>query len=80
MIREGTPVILGYTLAFLDMKGLGVFADPKLYLIDLVCAEMMEYYHLPHYGSSGGAMGWGADIINSGHQWITFPYLRIMGI
>jgi hypothetical protein len=59
---------------------LGVFADPKLYLIDLVCAEMMEYYHLPHYGSSGGAMGWGADIINSGHQWITFPYLRIMGI
>ena len=70
LIREGTPVILGYTLAFLDMKGLGVFADPKLYVVDLVCAEMMEYYHLPHYGSSGGSMGWGADIINSGHQWM----------
>jgi trimethylamine--corrinoid protein Co-methyltransferase len=70
LIREGTPVILGYSLAHLDMKGMGIFADPKLYLINLVCAEMMEYYHLPHWGSSGSAMGWGADIINSGHQWM----------
>jgi len=70
LIREGTPVILGYTLSFLDMKGLGVFVDPNCHLVNQVCAEMMEYYHLPHYGSSGSGMGWGADIINSGHQWM----------
>jgi trimethylamine--corrinoid protein Co-methyltransferase len=70
LIREGTPVILGCLPAYFDMKGMGSFYDAKSYLIDLACAEMMAHYQLPHCGTSGSGMGWGADLIASGHQWL----------
>ena len=69
LIKEGTPVILGSLPAFFDMKGMGSFYDPQSYLVDLACAEMMDHYQLPHCGTSGSGMGWGADLIASGHQW-----------
>jgi trimethylamine--corrinoid protein Co-methyltransferase len=69
LIREGSPVILGSLPAYFDMKGMGSFYDPKSYLMDLACAEMMAHYRLPHCGTSGSGMGWGADLIASGHQW-----------
>jgi trimethylamine--corrinoid protein Co-methyltransferase len=70
LIKERTPVILGSLPAFFDMKGMGSFYDPQSYLIDLACAEMMAHYRLPHAGTSGSGMGWGADLIASGHQWL----------
>ncbi len=70
LIREGAPIIGGYVYSFLDMRGMSYFVDLFSHLVHRICAEMMNYYHLPHYGSAGGAMGWGADIINSGHQWM----------
>jgi trimethylamine--corrinoid protein Co-methyltransferase len=69
LIKEGTPMILGIHPACFDMKGNESFYDPKSYLIDLACAEMMAHYNLPHSGTSGSGMGWGADLIASGHQW-----------
>jgi trimethylamine--corrinoid protein Co-methyltransferase len=69
LIKEGTPMILGNHPACFDMKGNESFYDPKSYVIDLACAEMMAYYNLPHSGTSGAGMGWGADIIAGGHQW-----------
>jgi trimethylamine--corrinoid protein Co-methyltransferase len=69
LIKEKTPVILGSLPAFFDMKGMGSFYDPQSYLVDLACAEMMAYYRLPHCGTSGSGMGWGADLVASGHQW-----------
>jgi trimethylamine--corrinoid protein Co-methyltransferase len=42
--------------------------DPHLW-INLACAEMMAFYGLPHCGTSGSGMGWGADLIAAGHQW-----------
>ncbi|MFN2220797.1 MAG: trimethylamine methyltransferase family protein [Anaerolineae bacterium] len=69
LIREGTPVILGSLPAFFDMRGMGSFYDPRSYLMDLACAEMMAYYQLPHCGTSGSGMGWGPDLISAGHQW-----------
>jgi trimethylamine--corrinoid protein Co-methyltransferase len=69
LIREGTPVILGSLPAFFDMRGMGSFYDPQSYLMDLACAEMMAHYGLPHCGTSGSGMGWGADMITAGHQW-----------
>jgi trimethylamine--corrinoid protein Co-methyltransferase len=69
LIREGTRVVLGSLPAFFDMKGMGSFYDPQSYLVDLACAEMMAHYRLPHCGTSGSGMGWGADLISSGHQW-----------
>jgi trimethylamine--corrinoid protein Co-methyltransferase len=70
LIKEGTPIVLGSLPAFFDMKGMGSFYDPQSYLVDLACAEMMAYYQLPHCGTSGSGMGWGADLIAGGHQWL----------
>ena len=70
LIKEGNPIILGSLPAYFDMKGMGSFYDPRSYVVDLACAEMMAYYGLPHAGTSGSGMGWGADIIAAGHQWV----------
>jgi trimethylamine---corrinoid protein Co-methyltransferase len=70
LIREGAPLVLGSLPAYLDMKGMGSFYDPRSYLVDLACAEMMAHYGLPHCGTSGSGMGWGPDLIAAGHQWL----------
>lgn len=70
LIKEGSPVILGSLPAYFDMKGIGSFYEPASYVIDLACAEMMAHYGLPHCGTSGSGMGWGADLISAGHQWL----------
>ncbi len=69
LIKEGTPMILGNHPACFDMKGNESFYDPKSYLIDLACAEMLAHYNLPYSGTSGSGMGWGGDLIAGGHQW-----------
>ncbi len=70
LMKEGTPLLLGSLPAYFDMKGMGSFYDAKSYLIGLACAEMMDHYGLPHCGTSGSGMGWGADLIADGHQWL----------
>ena len=69
LMKEGSPIILGMLPAYFDMRGMANFYDPITYLLDLACAEMMAFYGLPHCGTSGSGMGWGADVIASGHQW-----------
>jgi trimethylamine--corrinoid protein Co-methyltransferase len=68
-LREGTPVILGMLPAFFDMRGMANFYDPISYVLNLACAEMMAFYGLPHCGTGGSGMGWGADLIAAGNQW-----------
>ncbi|HSJ59436.1 MAG TPA: trimethylamine methyltransferase family protein, partial [Anaerolineae bacterium] len=70
LMREGTPMLLGCLPAYFDMRGMGSFYDAHSYVIDLACAEMMDHYRLPHVGTSGAGMGWSADLIAAGHQWI----------
>jgi trimethylamine--corrinoid protein Co-methyltransferase len=70
LIKESASIILGILPAFFDMKGMGNFYDPISYVMDLACAEMMAHYGLPHSGTSGSGMGWGADLIAAGHQWL----------
>jgi trimethylamine--corrinoid protein Co-methyltransferase len=67
--KEGTPIILGMLPAFFDMRWMANFYDSISYLLNLACAEMMAFYGLPHCGTSGSGMGWGADLIAGGHQW-----------
>ena len=69
LMKEGTPVILGSLPAYFDMQGMGSFYDAQSYVVNLACAEMMAHYRLPHCGTSGSGMGWGADLIAGGHQW-----------
>jgi trimethylamine--corrinoid protein Co-methyltransferase len=70
LARPGTPVILGSLPAYFDMRTMQDFYDPKTFLINLACAEMMAYYKLPHAGTSGSGLGWGADLPAGGLQWI----------
>lgn len=70
LIKPGAPVILGSLPAFFDMRGMSSFYDTHSYVMNLACAEMMVYYQVPHCGTSGSGMGWGADLIAAGHQWM----------
>jgi trimethylamine--corrinoid protein Co-methyltransferase len=69
LLKEGSPIVLGMLPAYFDMRGMANFYDPLTYLMDLACAEMMAFYRLPHCGTSGSGMGWGPDVIVSGHLW-----------
>lgn len=65
LVKPGTPIILGCLPAFFDMKTMVDFFDPQTMLLNLACAEMMAFYHIPHAGTSGSANGWGPDLIAS---------------
>ncbi len=70
LVQPGTPVILGSLPAYFDMRTMQDFYDPKTFLINLGCAEMMARYRLPHAGTSGSGAGWGPDLIAAGLQWM----------
>jgi trimethylamine--corrinoid protein Co-methyltransferase len=78
LIRPGTPVILGSLPAFFDMKTLQDFFDPHSMLLNQACAEMMAHYGIPHAGTSGCGIGWGADLPAGGQLW-TNHLLSLMG-
>lgn len=68
--RPGAPVILGSLPAYFDMRSMQDFYDPHTLLINLACAEMMAHYGLPHAGTSGSGIGWGADLAAAGLLWM----------
>ncbi len=68
--KEGTPVILGSLPAYFDMKEMVDIYDPMTILLNAACAEMMDFYHLPHAGTSGSGAGWGPDIPEMGIMWL----------
>jgi len=78
LTRPGTPVILGSLPAFFDLKTLQDFFDPHSMLANLGCAEMMAHYEIPHAGTSGCGLGWGADLAAGGQLW-TNHILSLLG-
>ena len=52
------------------MRSMQDFYDPHTMLINLACAEMMAHYGLPHAGTSGSGIGWGADLAAAGLLWM----------
>ncbi|MBN1641127.1 MAG: trimethylamine methyltransferase family protein [Anaerolineae bacterium] len=70
VLREGTPVILGALPACFDMRGMGSYYDPTSYVLNLACAEIMDWYGVPHCGTSGSGIGWGPDLLTAAHQWV----------
>jgi trimethylamine---corrinoid protein Co-methyltransferase len=68
-VRPDAPVILGSLPACFDMRTMVDFYDPRSFLINLACAEMMGWYGLPHAGTSGSGNGWGPDVIAAGELW-----------
>jgi len=70
LARPGASMILGSLPAYFDMQTMVDFYDPRTFLINLACAEMMAYYGLPHAGTSGSGLGWGADLLEVSALWM----------
>jgi len=70
LIKEGAPIMLGSLPAGFDMSAMISTYTPQSFLMNLACAEMMEYYRIPHCGTSGSANGWGPDLHASSALWM----------
>jgi trimethylamine--corrinoid protein Co-methyltransferase len=70
VMKPGTPISVGMLPAYFDMKAMLNFYDPQSVLLNIACAEMMEYYKLPHCGTSCAGMGWGMDLIAADPYWM----------
>ena len=70
LIKEGTNVMAGSLPAGFDMSTMGSTFTPQSFLMNLACAEMMEYYRIPHCGTSGSGNGWGPDLLASSALWM----------
>ena len=70
LLKEGATIILGALPWQFDMQHLEHFYTPRTLPLNLACAEMMNYYGLPHSGSSGSGPGWSADLNAIGILWM----------
>lgn len=70
LFREGASMLLGMLPVYFDMKTLMNFYDPQSILVNLACAEMMEFYDVPHCGTSGSGTGWGMDLLAAETYWM----------
>lgn len=70
LAKPGAGVILGSLPAFFDMKVMVDFYDPITILLNSACAEMMDFYGIPHAGTSGSGSGWGMDLPAAGTLWL----------
>jgi trimethylamine--corrinoid protein Co-methyltransferase len=70
LFKQGTPIILGMLPAYFDMRRMANFYDSLSYVLNLACADLMAFYRLPHCGTGGSGMGWGADLIAAGNHWV----------
>ena len=70
VVKEGTPIVLGSLAVDFDMKNMQGYYTPRILPLNLACAELMAYYGLPHSGSSGSGLGWGADLLGSATLWM----------
>ncbi len=70
LVKEGSKMILGSLPAAFNMASMGSHYTPSSYLLNLACAEMMNFYEIPHCGTSGSNNGRGADLLASGNLWL----------
>jgi len=70
LLKEGSRIILGSLPAAFNMNTMGSYYTSGSYLLNLACAEMMNFYELPHCGTSGSSNGRGADLLTSENLWI----------
>ncbi len=70
LIRPGAPVVLGSLPAQFDMRAMQPTYGMTSYLLNLACAEVIAHLGLPHCGTSGSGIGWGADLLAAEHGWI----------
>ena len=70
LVKEGSKIIMGSLPAAFNMSTMGSNYTTASYLLNLASAEMMDFYEIPHCGTSGSSNGRGGDLIASGHMWL----------
>ena len=70
LVKESTSVIMGALPWEFDMQNMEHFYTPRTLPLNLALAEMMNYYSVPHSGSSGSGPGWSADLYAAGVLWM----------
>jgi trimethylamine--corrinoid protein Co-methyltransferase len=70
LVKEGTTVIMGALPWEFDMQHMEHYYTPRTLPLNLALAEMMNYYGVPHSGSSGSGPGWSADLNAIGILWM----------
>lgn len=77
LIKEGSEIILGSLPAAFNLTTMGSQYTSSSFLLNLACAEMMNFYEIPHCGTSGSNNGRGADLLASGDLWLNHLSSRI---
>ena len=67
--KPGTRLVLGSLPASFDMRTMATYYSSLGILLNLACAEMMDFYQVPHAGTSGSGIGWGPDLLADGGMW-----------
>jgi trimethylamine--corrinoid protein Co-methyltransferase len=70
LVKEGAAVILGSLPWEFDMQNMEGYYTPRTLPLNLACAEMLNYYGVPHSGASGSGPGWSADLNAIGILWM----------
>ena len=70
LVKEGSKMILGSLPAAFHMATMRSYYSPTSYLLNLAIAEIMDYYQIPHCGTSGSNNGRGGDLPASDSFWL----------
>ncbi len=70
LLKQSTPVILGSLPAGFNMEIMGSYYSTSSYLMNMASAELMDFYNVPHCGTSGSGTGRGPDLLATGSLWL----------
>ena len=51
---------------------MNAFYSPSSLVVSHSVAEMMDYFAIPHSGTSGNSLGWEGDLIEAGIKWMNY--------
>ncbi len=70
LIKKGSQIIAGGMANNFNMSTMTPFYAPKGMLVSHGIAEMMEFFGVPHVGTSGNNLGWEGDVMHQGMTWM----------
>ena len=72
LIQPGAKIIAGSLPNSFNMATMNAFYSPASLLVSHSIAEMMDYFAIPHSGTSGNGLGWEGDLIEAGIKWMNY--------
>jgi trimethylamine--corrinoid protein Co-methyltransferase len=72
LIQPGAKIIAGSLPNSFNMSTMNAFYSPSSLLVSHCIAEMMDYFAVPHSGTSGNSLGWEGDLIEAGIMWMNY--------